>query len=72
MTVNGLDVGETVEYACVTGYEQTAGDLVLTCELGPQWSGTQPTCSSNHFIIYLLLQFQDFNCINVFEKFFKE
>ncbi|XP_076085388.1 sushi, von Willebrand factor type A, EGF and pentraxin domain-containing protein 1-like [Mytilus galloprovincialis] len=42
---SGVEVGESVTYACDHGYQLTAGNLLRTCQLAPSWSGIPPVCS---------------------------
>ncbi|CAG2214236.1 CSMD [Mytilus edulis] len=42
---SGVEVGESVTYACEHGYQLTAGNLLRTCQLAPSWSGIPPVCS---------------------------
>ena len=37
--------GESVTYACSTGYTHSAGSLTLNCVTG-SWDATPPTCTS--------------------------
>ena len=40
------DYATTVTFSCITGYENTAGDLVRLCQADTTWSGTEPICTS--------------------------
>jgi len=44
MSLTGNDIGNTVTYTCVSGYNQSSGDLTLACNDNGQWSGTFPVC----------------------------
>ena len=45
LTTNTLYQG-TSTYSCDTGYEETAGNTVLTCGSDASWRGTTPQCDS--------------------------
>ena len=45
VTTNTLYQG-TSTYACDTGYDETAGNNVLTCDTDGNWNGTTPQCDS--------------------------
>ena len=45
VTTNTLYQG-TSTYSCDQGYEETAGNTVLTCGTDGTWNGTTPQCDS--------------------------
>ena len=45
MIAAGTTFGSTVEYRCNTGFF-LSGNIMRTCQLNAQWSGSQPTCVS--------------------------
>jgi len=43
----GYKYGDTITYACVTGYEITSGSATVTCQSNGRWS-TIPNCKSEN------------------------
>ena len=56
LTTNTLYQG-TSTYSCDQGYEETAGNTVLTCGTDGNWRGTTPQCDSKYC-----------HCVNINEK----
>ena len=51
-TLSGTAVGDTVTYACQTGYT-LSGSSSRTCQTDGYWSGNLPTCISKYTMAFL-------------------
>ena len=39
---------ESIIYTCLSGYEQTSGNSVRTCQDDKNWTGSPPVCCKYH------------------------
>jgi len=48
----GTDYDDTITYTCLSGYENTSGNLVRTCQADKTWSGSPPVCCKYHLACF--------------------
>jgi len=44
----GTNYDDTITYTCLSGYNQTFGNLDRTCQADKNWTGSPPVCCKYH------------------------
>ena len=50
VTASGMNLSDTANYSCDTGYS-LEGSAWRVCQSNGSWNGTDPTCTSELFLI---------------------
>lgn len=50
-----LSVGDYVTFTCKNGHRFESGNLTRVCQENRSWSGEEPTCKRNHFVLIKII-----------------